>query len=162
MSGKLFAAAALFAAALAFGCSSAGDSTKFMKDAAQGGLSEVALGKMAVQKGTSPAVKSFGQMMVDDHTRANNELAQVASRKGVTLPTDVSAKQNAMADKLSKLSGAEFDKEYAKEMVSDHQEDVEEFQKQAQNGTDPDVKAFAEKTLPVLQKHLAAAKQLPQ
>jgi putative membrane protein len=134
----------------------AGDNTFVMK-AAEGGMAEVKLGTLAKEKASDPAVKSFGQQMVDDHSKANDELKTVASSKGITLPTDVSAKDKAEYDRLSKLSGAEFDKAYMRLMVSDHRTDVNEFQKESQHGTDSDVKAFAAKTLPTLQHHLQMA-----
>src|SRR6267154_6252054 len=92
-------------------CSSP-DSTKFSSAAAQGGLTEVELGRLAVQRGSNPAVKSFGQRMIEDHSRANDELKAIATRKNVTLPLDMSSDQKATMEKLSKLSGADFDKEY--------------------------------------------------
>jgi len=131
----------------------------FMDKAAQGGMAEVELGQLATQKGQSEQVKQFGQKMVDDHTKANDQLKQVASQVGVTLPTGLDAKDEATKDKLSKLSGTQFDKAYMKDMVNDHKVDVAEFQKEAQNGKDPAVKNFAQQTLPVLQEHLQMAQQ---
>src|SRR2546421_5214498 len=84
------------------------DSTKFSSAAAQGGLTEVELGRLAVQRGSNPAVKSFGQSMIADHSRANDELRSIATRKGIALPTDMNSDQKATMDKLSKLSAAEF------------------------------------------------------
>lgn len=130
----------------------------FMTEAAKGGMAEVELGKLAVTKAQDPAVKQFAQQMVADHTRANNELKTVAGKKTVTLPTDVGAEHKATMDKLSKLSGAEFDKEYVNEMVKDHEKDVALFQSQADGGTDADTKAFAAKTLPTLKMHLEMIK----
>jgi putative membrane protein len=131
----------------------------FMTDAAQGGMAEVALGKLAGQKAKDPAVKAFGQMMVADHTKANEELKAIAAKKNFQLPADVGSHKSDMDD-LSKLSGADFDKEYVEMMVDDHEEDVKNFQRMADNGSDPDLKAFAAKTLPTLQKHLEAIKAL--
>ena len=131
----------------------------FMDKAAQGGMAEIELGQLATQKGRSEQVKQFGQKMVDDHTKANDQLKQVASQVGVTLPTGLDAKDEATKDKLSKLSGTQFDKAYMKDMVNDHKVDVAEFQKEAQNGKDPAVKNFAQQTLPVLQEHLQMAQQ---
>lgn len=129
------------------------DSTFAMK-AAQGGLTEVKAGQLAVDKASNPDVKAFGQQMVDDHSKANDQLKSVAQEEGMTLPTDINAKQQAMYDKLSKLSGADFDKAYVKSMVMDHQEDVKEFTKESTNGKDPKIKGFASQTLPVIQGHL--------
>lgn len=136
------------------------DDKKFAKEAAMGGLLEVELGKVATQKASSEAVKNFGQRMVDDHTKANDELKQVASQDNLTLPTTLDKKHQKMVDKLSALSGPAFDKAYMKDMVKDHEEDVKEFQNESQNGTDPNIKSFATKTLPILQSHLDSAKQV--
>lgn len=134
--------------------------TEFMNKAAQGGMAEVELGKMASTKAQNQEVKQFGQQMTADHTRANNELKTLAAGKNVTLPTDVGAIHQATMDKLSKLSGAAFDKEYVKAMVEDHEKDVAEFQKQADSGTNADVKAFAAKTLPTLKSHFEMIKAM--
>ena len=130
---------------------------KFMEKAAQGGMAEVKLGQLATQKAQSDDVKKFGQKMVDDHSKANDQLKQVASAKGVTLPTDTDKSSQHEYDKLSKMSGAQFDREYMDHMVSDHKKDVSEFQKEAKSGKDADVKQFASSTLPVLQEHLQLA-----
>jgi putative membrane protein len=129
----------------------------FATKAAEGGMAEVKLGQLATEKASDPDVKQFGQRMVDDHSKANDELKQIAGKKGITLPTDVSAKDQALYDRLSKLSGAEFDKEYMKDMVSDHRTDVAEFKKESDHGSDSDLKAYAAKTLPTLQSHLQMA-----
>lgn len=134
---------------------------KFVMEAAMGGMAEVELGRLAAERGSSDAVKQFGQRMVDDHSRANSELTQIASGKGITLPTGLDAKHQALMTKMSALSGAAFDRAYAKEMVKDHNKDVAEFQREATRGADPDVKAFAQKTLPTLQEHLQMARSLP-
>jgi putative membrane protein len=141
-------------------CSSAKDSTKFAAKAATGGLAEVELGKLAVEKGADASVKEFGQRMVADHTRANAELKAVAAKKNIQLPADLTSEQKEMRDKLAKLSGAEFDKEYMEDMVKDHEEDVEDFKTQAEKGTEPDIKSFAAKTLPTLQSHLQMAQEV--
>ena len=134
--------------------------TEFMNKAAQGGMMEVQLGQMAASKAQNADVKAFGQKMVEDHSNANTELKSVARQKNVTLPTEVSAKQKEDMEKLSKLSGAEFDKEYVKMMVEDHEKDVADFQKQADSGTDADVKSFAAKTLPTLKAHTQRIKEI--
>lgn len=126
---------------------------KFVMDAADGGMAEVELGKLAVSKASDQKVKDFGQKMVDDHSKANDELKSVASSKGITLPTTVSAKHKATMDRLSALSGPAFDKAYVADMVKDHKKDVAEFQKESNSGKDSDVKGFATKTLPTLQQH---------
>lgn len=128
------------------------DSTFAMK-AASGGMTEVALGKMAAEKGTRQDVKDFGQKMVDDHSKANDELKSLASSKSMTLPSAPNAKDQATIDKMSAMSGKAFDAAYIKDMVADHKMDIALFQKEANSGSDPDVKAFASKTLPTLQEH---------
>jgi len=126
-----------------------------------GGMMEVELGRVAAQKGASDAVKQFGQRMVDDHSAANTELTSIASGKGITLPATLDEKHQAQVTKMSAMSGAEFDRAYGKMMLSDHTKDVAEFEKQSTKGTDPDLKAFASKTLPTLQQHLEMARGLP-
>lgn len=141
------------------GCGSeATNSSSFTTKAAQGGMSEVLLGNLALAKGQSAEVKQFAQQMITDHTKANNDLKEIAARKSVALPTDTNDEQKDLLEKLSKLSGADFDKAYVKAMIEDHEKDVEEFQEQAKSGTDADVKAFAAKTLPTLQSHLETIK----
>jgi len=136
------------------------DDKKFVKDAAIGGMAEVELGKLAAEKGSSEAVKQFGQKMVDDHTKANDQLKQLASKEGITIPDTLDSKHQSRVDKLAKLSGPKFDKAYVKDAVKDHEKDVSEFKNEAQYGSDPNVKQFASSTLPVLQEHLTAAKDL--
>ena len=132
----------------------------FAKEAAQGGMAEVKLGQLAQEKGANDSVKSFGRRMVDDHSKAGNKLKEVASRENITLPTDISAKDQAMYDTLSKLNGAAFDRAYARDMVKDHETDVAAFQKEANAGKDDSMKSFASETLPTLQDHLKQAKEM--
>ena len=129
----------------------------FLTKAAAGGMAEVKLGQLATEKASNPDVKAFGQQMVDDHGKANSELKDLASKKGVTLPSDIDAKHQATYDRLSKLSGAEFDRAYMQDMVADHREDVSEFRRESKNNSDSDVKAWAAKTLPTLEHHLQMA-----
>ena len=138
----------------------AGADQKFMMKAASGGKAEVELGRLASERGSSDAVKQFGQRMVTDHGKANKELAQLAQQKGVTLPTGMDANHKKTVDRLSRLSGAEFDRAYSREMQKDHDTDVKEFTNQAKNGKDPDLKSWAAQTLPVLQEHQQQARQL--
>ncbi|MGH9667584.1 MAG: DUF4142 domain-containing protein [Bryobacteraceae bacterium] len=133
---------------------------KFVKDAAMGGLAEVEMGKLAVQKASSDSVKQFGQKLIDDHTKANDQLRQVASQQSVQVPESLDSKHRSKVDKLSKLSGPAFDHAFVKEQVKDHQEDVRAFKEEARNGTMPQVKDFAYKTLPTLESHLELAKNL--
>jgi len=133
-----------------------GDST-FANKAAAGGMAEVKLGQLAKEKASSQKVKDFGQRMIDDHTKANDELKDIAGRKGITLPTSLDSKDQATYDRLAKLNGVEFDKAYMRDMVSDHRTDVSEFKRESEHGTDPDLKAFAAKTTPILEQHLQLA-----
>jgi putative membrane protein len=130
---------------------------RFMKEAASGGLMEVELGKIAAEKGSHQRVKEFGKRMQADHSKANAQLKKIASSKGVELPTEPSGEHKSTMDKLTKLSGAEFDREYMEAMVDDHKEDIEKFQTQADKGKDPELKKFASETLPILKKHLELA-----
>jgi len=132
----------------------------FAKEAAQGGIAEVKFGQLAQEKGSSDSVKSFGKRMVDDHSRAGNELKDIASKESITLPSDIAAKDQATYDRLSKLSGLAFDGAYARGMVNDHQTDVAAFQKEANSGKDDALKSFASETLPTLQDHLKEAKEM--
>ena len=125
---------------------SAKDKT-FMHKAAKGGMMEVAMGKLAEQKGQSEDVKSFGKRMVTDHSKANDELKSIAEKKGVKL---------ASKEPTEKWSS---DKAYMDMMVKDHEKDLAEFQEEANNGSDPDVKKFAEDTAKMVQEHLDLAKQ---
>ena len=133
---------------------------KFAMEAAIGGMAEVKLGQLAEEKASNPDVKAFGQRMVTDHTKANNDLKEVAAKQKIDLPTSLDSKHEATVDKLSKLSGDAFDKAYMKEMVKDHDMDVKEFQKEAQNGQDSAIRDFASKTLPTLQEHQKMAHDL--
>ena len=135
---------------------SSGD-RKFMEKAAQGGMAEVQLGKLAAEKALSPEVRQFGQRMVDDHGKANDQLKQLATTKGVNLPTELDRSTQREMDKLAKLSGADFDREYMKHMVSDHKKDVSEFKSEAKKAKDGDLKQFASATLPTLEQHLSLA-----
>jgi putative membrane protein len=133
----------------------------FMKNAAEAGLAEVEASKLAASKATNTQVKSFAQQMVDDHSKANDELKALAASKGVTLPTEPSMAQKAKLKLLQGADGAHFDKRYAESFgVKAHEDTVNLFQKEAQKAKDPEVKAWAEKTLPTLQHHLEMAKDM--
>ncbi|HKI01354.1 MAG TPA: DUF4142 domain-containing protein [Thermoanaerobaculia bacterium] len=136
------------------------DDRKFMMEAAKGGMMEVEMGRIAAQKASSADVKSFGQRMVDDHGKANDQLKQLASQKGVTLPTTLPADMRKEMDKVSKLSGAEFDKMYMSHMLKDHHKDISEFEKEAAKGADSSLKSFAQTTLPTLREHLQMAQSI--
>jgi len=130
---------------------------KFLQEAAVGGLAEVEMGQLASQRGESPDVKQFGQRMVQDHGKANDQLKQLASSKGVDIPTETDKSHQKKMAKLEKLQGAAFDKAYMDDMVKDHKKDVKDFQKQSKSAKDPEVKSFAAQTLPTLQEHLQMA-----
>lgn len=132
----------------------------FAKKAAQGGMAEVKLGQLAEQKGSSPEVKDFGRRMVQDHSKTNNQLKDVVSRENIPLPDELDKSDQTTYDRLSRLSGDAFDREYARDMVKDHSKDVSEFQKEAKNGKDESIKNFAAETLPTLQNHLDQARQM--
>ena len=158
----LAAVTGLLALAPAFATTSAKSSLKsydkkFVWTAAAGGMEEVQLGQLAVQKAANPDVKSFGQRMVDDHSKANDQLKSLAGQKGVTVPTTLPAAEKKDVAKLSKLSGAAFDRAYMSMMVKDHKKDVSEFAKESKQAKDSDVKSFAQSTLPTLRDHLKMA-----
>ncbi len=132
----------------------------FVMEAAMGGIMEVELGRMAAQLGSSDAVKQFGQRMVDDHSKANDELKALAASKNISLPTELDEKHKNELTKMQKLTGPEFDTAYSKAMLKDHEKDVAAFEKQSTKGDDADIKAFAAKTLPTLREHLEMARSL--
>ena len=125
--------------------------------AAQGGMAEVALGNLAQQQGSSPKVKDFGKKLADHYSKANDELTQIASREGINLPSGMDTKQQQTVERFSKLSGAQFDREFLKDAVNDYTEDIEEFKKEVSQGTDPALRDFASKHVSVLHDHLEMA-----
>ncbi len=134
---------------------------KFMMMAAQGGMAEVKMAEAALQHSSSDSVKTYAQKMIDDHTAANTELMQIASSKGVTLPTAPDAKMQAMMTKMMTLNGADFDREYIKNAgVKDHEKMEKLFMEEGSKGGDADTKAFATKTLPTVQMHLSMAREM--
>lgn len=135
------------------------DDHKFVMSAAHGGMLEVQLGEVAEKNASHADVKAFGKHMVTDHSKANDQLKQLAKAKEVVLADKLPKRQQETYDKLSKLTGKEFDKEYMKLMVEDHRRDIEEFEKEAKSGKDADLKAFANNTLPTLRDHLKMAKE---
>ncbi|MEO8413280.1 MAG: DUF4142 domain-containing protein [Ginsengibacter sp.] len=136
------------------------DVAEFAVKAANGGMAEVALGKMAEEKATNKQVKDFGSMMVKDHTKANEELMALAAEKNITLPAVVGDDMQKSIDDLGKKSGGDFDKAYINMMVSDHKDDIDEFESEVKNGKDSAFKKFAAKTLPTLYKHLGSVKTI--
>jgi len=125
----------------------------FAEKAATGGMTEVELGKLAQKQSTTAEVKKFGKKMITDHSKGGTQLKALAKKKNMTLPSEMTAEQRALYDRLAKLSGAEFDQAYMEAMQKDHDEDVAEFKKEADSGRDPDLKAWAAKMLPTLQEH---------
>lgn len=129
----------------------------FARKAAEGGLAEVELGQLAAQKASNADVKAFAQKMVDDHTKVNDQLKQVAAQQNIQLPAQLSAKDKAEKARLEKLSGQAFDRAYMKNQVMDHKKDIAAFQQEATNGRDEAIKSFAQQTLPTLHEHLKLA-----
>lgn len=136
------------------------DSGRFLAQAYQDGLSEIRLSQQALQKSSNADVKKFAQRMIDDHTRLNNEITQLAQSKSMALPTDLSTDQKTQADKLASLSGDAFDLAYMAANVSAHKSDVSAARQQAQQGNDPAVMMLANGALPILQVHLAVAEEI--
>jgi putative membrane protein len=133
---------------------------KFVSGALEGGMAEVALGKLAAEKATNPEVKQFGQQMVEDHTKLGEQMKPVAEQIGVKIPTELSKKDKAMEAKLSAMSGAQFDKAYVEMMVKDHKKDYSEFQDEAKSAVIPSVKAAATAGEPVIKSHLDHIQQI--
>ena len=131
---------------------------KFLEKAAQGSMAEIELGKLAMEKASSQQTKDLAKKIVDDHTKALDEVKRIATSKGVTLPSDVDGKHKRLHDKLAKKSGNDFDREYTDEMEDDHGKDIRDFRSMAKNAKDADVKAFAASTLPTLEQHHQMAK----
>ena len=129
----------------------------FVQKAAEGGAAEVAIAKLAQQKAENAEVKAFAERLEKDHTAANTELKALATNRNITLPAE---KKGPVYFKLEKLSGAAFDRAFVAAMVTDHQKDVKAFEKEAANGADADIKAFAAKTLPTLKEHLQQVQTL--
>ncbi len=130
------------------------DASNFAIAAANGGMMEVELGKVAEEKASSPRVKAFGAMMVTDHTEANNNLKGIASSLNIAIPDSVSDDAKKEIDKMKMKKGKDFDKAYVSMMLDDHKKDIAEFRKCADNCSDSTIKSFASTTLPVLEKHL--------
>ncbi len=132
----------------------------FANRAAMGGLAEVQAAQLARQKAASADVKQFASQMDKDHTTANIELTALAKSKQMTLPTSPDSAHQAMAQEVSKMSGAQFDRQYMQGQVTDHETTVALFQQEASSGQDPQLKAFAQKYLPILQHHLQMAQSI--
>ena len=135
---------------------------RFAKAAAQGGMAEIQLGKLASERGSNEVVKAFGERMVVQHGAAGDQLKAAAQKDNLTLPANVAPKYQQTVSRLSKLSGSAFDRAYAQDMVEDHEKDLADFQREANNGKNEDMKAFALQTIPMIQEHLNQAREMLQ
>jgi len=127
---------------------------------AEGNLAEIEMGQLGIQKAQNDQVKQFAQKLIDDHTSVKQQLQQLAQQKGIQMPTEPSKRSTGMMEHMQNLSGQDFDKQFVKHMVHDHEKDIKEFQKESEKGDDSDVKSFASQTLPKLQEHLTTAQTL--
>jgi putative membrane protein len=135
----------------------------FVEEMAHAGIAEVELGRLASQRGGSADVKQFGQMMMDEHTKANNELKQVALQLNIAVPNETDAKHKELAERLSKMNGAQFDREYSDAMVMGHQEVVSKLEAQSRVDAGPTaLKQWAANALPTVEKHLERAKDIQE
>jgi putative membrane protein len=139
-----------------------GPDADFAVEAANGGMAEVELGKLAQQKASNADVKAFGAMMVQDHSIANTEMKELAKQKRITLPDSIGADEQKLKTELAGKIGSEFDKAYVAAMVKDHQEDIKAFEDARKKVKYPEMTAFIDKTLPVLKKHLQAIQKIQQ
>ena len=139
---------------------SASADNAFVMKAAEANMAEVELGKVATEKAMRDEVKKFGQMMVDDHTKAGDELKMIATQKNITWPTETDREHKALGSKLSGLSGAEFDRAYIQAMVDGHKKVAADVRKESTSGKDPEVKAWAAKALPTIEMHLKQAESI--
>lgn len=134
--------------------------SNFIKDAALDNQMEIQLGQLAARQGSSQEVKNFGQRMVNDHTKANQELMSIAQQKGISVPTTLDRDRQKKIDDLGKKSGADFDRAYMSDMAKNHRNDINKFEKEAKDGKDADLKSFASKTLPTLRQHEGMVAQI--
>jgi putative membrane protein len=133
--------------------------TEFAKAAAEGGLAEIRFGELAEDKASNQSVKDLAERIVADHTDADSRLKTAASKDGLTMPTNLDAKDLAVYTRLSNLSGAAFDRTYARDMVRDHETDIALFRQEANGGKDSSIKSFAAQTVPTLENHLKQARE---
>jgi putative membrane protein len=130
---------------------------QFVNEAAIGGMAEVHLGKLAMDRGGTDAVKNLGQRLMRDHQQANDQLKQIAARQGLQLPQRLDEKHQKIVQEFSQLNGARFDQAFLKDQIKDHEKDIAQFEAEAKNGKDPAVRQFAEQSLPTLREHLKLA-----
>jgi putative membrane protein len=133
---------------------------RFVTMASRDGLAEVDLANLALKHAASEDVKKFAERMLKDHTKINKELNRLADSKGIRPAEKMDKKHRALAEKLAELQGADFDREYMKDMISDHKAAVALFEREAKEGHDPELKDFASKTLPTLREHLKMARKI--
>jgi putative membrane protein len=136
------------------------DDKHFMKEAMEGDMAEIQLAQLAQQKASSDQVKQFAQRMIDDHTKLDAQMKPLAQQFGVDAPSDLSAKHKTVQNKLQGLSGAKFDQEYVKAMVSDHREDDQAFLRESTLTTDPTLKNAVSQAEPIIAEHLRMAQDL--
>jgi putative membrane protein len=132
----------------------------FVKLASQDGMTEVALGKLALMKSSNPDIKQFASRMVQDHSKANVQLSEIAKKQGIPVSKKLDAEHAAMVKMMSDKSGADFDTAYTSDMLADHKKAITLFQNEATDHADPDLASFAQSTLPVLRQHQQMAEQL--
>jgi putative membrane protein len=137
-----------------------GGDKHFMKKASAAGLAEVNLSNLAVRRASDPAVREFAQRMIDNHMRLNQELLNLANKQQLTAARTMDDKHSKLLDKLAKLEGAEFDREYMDAIVKDHEEAVKLFEKESKEGQDETLKSMAGKLLPTLKEHLKIARDI--
>jgi putative membrane protein len=134
----------------------------FVEKVAQDNIAEMDLGELAKEKAQSDEVKQFAQRMIDDHGKAQEQLEPIAQSKGAVVPTEAGEEHSKIRAELAELEGEEFDQKYMAAMAEDHQKAVDLFQKQAEEGQDPELKSFAEQTLPIIKEHLTQAQSMVQ
>jgi putative membrane protein len=158
--GALFVAQAWAVAAQQSSTSVPRGDRKFVRQVAADNLAEVQLGELATAKASNDNVKQFARRIVTDHGAANDELKRIADQKGVALPAAPDTRHQARMDRLSKLSGADFDRAYMRDMVKDHGKDMKELQRHRDRTKDPDISAWVSKTMPTIRDHLKQAEEI--
>jgi putative membrane protein len=133
---------------------------KFVESAAKGGMLEVALANQAASKSNNADVKNFANHLIQDHSKGNQELAQLAQKDGLPMPSAMGSDEEKKLQKFSSLNGQDFDRAFIRHEIKDHKQDIKEFSKEAKNGTNPDLKDYASKTVPQLQQHLSMAESV--
>ena len=158
----IMATSALMAGSVCFAANLSRADQQFMFKAAEGAMAEQQIGQMAQQKSNNPAIQKFGERLYKDHSTAANQLNSLAGKMGVNLPTKLEGARQAEVQKLSRLSGPQFDKVFLKWTVQDHQKSINLFQREAQAGTNPELKGFAAGMVVDLKDHLTTAQNLRQ